>query len=61
MGNGKKSGTAARFGISQLMHSRNLFTYDDVVELFKQYRFTATDAYEIVEDHIEDHIDCFVD
>tara|TARA_R100001129_G_scaffold35310_1_gene24018 strand:+ start:139 stop:684 length:546 start_codon:yes stop_codon:yes gene_type:complete len=56
MGNGKKSGIAARFGISQLMRSRNLFTYDDVVELFKQYRFTATDAYEIVEDHIEENL-----
>ena len=50
MGNGKKSGIAA------LMHSRNLFTWDDVVELFKQYQFTATDAYEIVEDHIEENL-----
>ena len=50
MGNGKKSGIAA------LMHSRNLHTWDDVVELFKQYRFTATDAYEIVEDHIEQNL-----
>ena len=38
------------------MRSRNLFTYDDVVELFKQYRFTATDAYEVVEDHIEENL-----
>ena len=50
MGNGKKSGIAA------LMRSRNLFTYDDVVELFKQYRFTATDAYEIVENHIAEKL-----
>ena len=50
MGNGKKS------GIASLMLSRNLFTWDDVLSLLKQYDYDATDAYEIVENHIAEKL-----
>ena len=50
MGNGKKSGIAA------LMRSRILFTWDDVLSLLKQYDYDATDAYEIVENHIAEKL-----